>query len=920
MKAKRLLSILLAVVMVMGIMPAFGVMVMAADSLTDSTTNVTLTANDQGYYQIGTANELIAFANLVNSGNTAINGILTADVTLNENLESKLTITTTGYAFNYGKATLKSGQTVNEWAAIGTEENAYTGTFDGDGHSVIGLYVNKTDSASKNNGLFGYVNGGTIKNVTVEDSYICAYSQMGGIVGLLYSGTVENCHCNDTWLKSSNGYMGGIVGYTPQGGSNISISDCSSNVVYYQYGNSGGIAGSLRKANIDNCVFTGELKGTSDYSGGIVGSLMGGSITNCTNNGIVKGGDRTGGIAGTSTGNITNCTNNGVITTASDSAYIGGIVGDFYGNSSTDLREITNCTNNGTVTQTGNNSYLSVNVGGIAGQVKYATITNCINNADISGAGQEVGGIIGTQGSSNSLIIEKCANYGNITAGGSYAGGIAGKLTYTSLVKDSYNVGDISSNKYPGGIAGFMQGSSSTTDTVEITGCYSAASVTGTKGGGIVGQMNYKTSIRDNYYDSTKFTGSAYGYVINSSSASPVSTANVGKSTAKFASGEICYLMNNSTSEGDLIWYQTLGEDDTPVFTGEIVYYDETNDVYYNDVELTVTIDGETVTVTDRFVVLGIDNGDNTYSLPENVVGYYIDDTFVDAGKYAVEGGEVITTIDFNVTMIDGAQVRYGGGLDENGKVYSGNGLRFLATVDRSEFDAIGYGMRITAEGSSAQTIVDAEKWQDDTTFSVALTDMAESNYIRKFTATPFVKVSYDDGTEKTIYGTGTVTRSIYQVAAGLLKDETQTAYGLSDVLNAYANQTGIRLVVKGGELMANTNYTESGSYKLTEDELHFEVSDAEYDKAGNKYSVILTAIGNAEIITDNDYWYDYIRINNNNSLIKDKVTVEKVEGSDKAVKVTFAADGLIERPSDASDNKIPDNAGDNFDSESGGI
>ncbi|MBQ8541549.1 MAG: carboxypeptidase regulatory-like domain-containing protein [Clostridia bacterium] len=332
-----------------------------------------------------------------------------------------------------------------------------------------------------------------------------------------------------------------------------------------------------------------------------------------------------------------------------------------------------------------------------------------------------------------------------------------------------------------------------------------------------------------------------------------------------------------------------------------------------------VTVDGESVT-TDGYIVLGIDNGDGTYSLPANVVGYYMNDDFVDAGKYAVVGGEVINTVGFNVTMVNGAQVRYGGGLDENGKVKAGNGLRFLAEVDRSNFDATAYGMRITAEGSSAETIVAAEKWQNDTTFSVAITDMAESNYIRKFTATPYVVVTYDDGTEKTIYGTDTVTRSIYQVAAGLLKDETQLGYGLSDVLNAYANQSGIRLVVKDGELKANTSYTAKGAYELTENELHFAVSDAAYDAAGNKYSVILTAVGNAEIITDNNYWYEYIRINNNNSLIKDKVTVEKVEDNDKAVKVTFAADGLIERPSDSNDNTTPDDNDDGFDGETEGF
>ncbi len=219
--------------------------------------------------------------------------------------------------------------------------------------------------------------------------------------------------------------------------------------------------------------------------------------------------------------------------------------------------------------------------------------------------------------------------------------------------------------------------------------------------------------------------------------------------------------------------------------------------------------------------------------------------------------------------------------------------------------------MKLTAEGSTMETIVAAEKWQDDTTFTVALTDMAESNYIRKFTATPYVVVKYDDGTEKTIYGTDTVTRSIYNISAGLLTNDEEYADDLIAVLNAYVNQTGIRLVIGeiGGEIKAH-----SAKYG---DTLHFAVSDAAYDSAGNAYSVILTAQGNAKIITDNDFWYEYIRINNNNSLIRDKVTVERVEGTVDAVKVVFYADGLIERPADKNDNTTTDPAEDYFDGES---
>ncbi len=538
--------------------------------------------------------------------------------------------------------------------------------------------------------------------------------------------------------------------------------------------------------------------------------------------------------------------------------------------------------------------YAHQSVGAICGD-SYGKIENCYSNAYIATTkGWQVGGICGYLGGE---IIGCC--FDGEVAGARMVGGIAGYVYDVALIEDCYNTAAVYGQFQVGGICG------ATWNEVDIKNCYNIGQVrTCSDSGAICGNLKKISTVENCYYEEGCHT-TGVGTISES-------TVTSCESKSDFSTGEVTYLLNNGVTDGSQAWYQTLGEDNYPQFSGKTIFYDGTE--YFNGV--TITLDG-VETETDGTIVLGIDNTDGTYSLPENTVGYYIDDTFVDAGKYAVEGGEVITTVDFNVTMLTGAQVRYGGGLDENGKVYSGNGLRFLAQVDRSGFDAEGYGMKITAEGSTVETLVDAKKWQDDTTFSVALTDMAESNYIRKFTATPFVKVKCDNGTEKTIYGTQTVTRSIYQVAAGLLKDETQTAYGLSDVLNAYANQTGIRLVVKDGELKANTSYTTNGAYRLTEEELHFEVSDAEYDAAGNKYSVILTALGNAEIITDNDFWYDYIRINNNNSLIKDKVTVESVEGNSKAVKVTFAADGLIERPADKNDNTIPDNAGDGFDGES---
>ena len=303
-----------------------------------------------------------------------------------------------------------------------------------------------------------------------------------------------------------------------------------------------------------------------------------------------------------------------------------------------------------------------------------------------------------------------------------------------------------------------------------------------------------------------------------------------------------------------------------------------------------------------------------------------------DAMSYGVSGEYgIYTSLELGVSIIDGAQVRIGGGVAEKGIIDSESGLRFIGQNNMSDTlsgiviseyfhgkeysDGYSIGVEITAEGNENAIYIPALKWQDESNgiFSAAVTNLESSNFNRKYTARVYVEYN-----NVKLFNSSSITRSIYCVAAGLLmKSSDEDTEKFINVLNAYVNQTGIRLVVKDGELMANTKYTANGSYKLTEEELHFTVSGAEYDEAGNSYSVILTAQGNAEIITDGDYWYDYIRINNNNSLVRDKVTVELVDGNSKAVKLTFKADGLIQRPTDKNDNKVTDPGDGDFDTES---
>ena len=68
-----------------------------------------------------------------------------------------------------------------------------------------------------------------------------------------------------------------------------------------------------------------------------------------------------------------------------------------------------------------------------------------------------------------------------------------------------------------------------------------------------------------------------------SSECSLTSSRAEAKSREQFSSGEVCYLLNNEVTDGTQAWYQTIGTDKLPMFSGGIVYYNETASTpYYN--------------------------------------------------------------------------------------------------------------------------------------------------------------------------------------------------------------------------------------------------------------------------------------------------------------------------------------------------
>ena len=227
---------------------------------------------DSKSYAIKTADELVGFSLLVNGS--------------------------TGTRENFEGWTLTLADNINldgiAWTPIG-QSNAFSGTFDGKGHTIEDMSANVTSGYA---GLFGNVRG-TVKNVQVTGSVTASGNvrAAGGIVGYSAGGTVQNCLSKvNISAPQVNCPVGGVVGES----SNKPNDNTASSTV-------------------NLCWNEGTVTGGSDSTGGIVGKNSKGTVTNCANFGEVKGSSTAGGIVGR--GAVANSYNLGDVTGAEGSAY-----------------------------------------------------------------------------------------------------------------------------------------------------------------------------------------------------------------------------------------------------------------------------------------------------------------------------------------------------------------------------------------------------------------------------------------------------------------------------------------------------------------------------------------------------------------------------------------------------------------------
>lgn len=410
---------------------------------------------------------------------------------------------------------------------IGSSSTKFSGTFDGKNHTISNL-----KTSGQYSGLFGYVNGATIQNLTVNVTNNAGATSAGGLVGAVNgTTTIRNCTVNGT--ISGTHQVGGFVGFA-QGvyqdntlvlPCNLTIEGCINNATvtttsqasdnnrtsvggFVGYVNAGATVtiksyidenGKTKKSTNNGKISTAssaDNKGVGGFVGYSYGKI---TLTDCVNekNATITGKERVGGLVGyigkadsdsQKEMVISGCENKAAVTSNStnDVYGIGGIVGYNSGHKVA----ITNCINSGAITGTHETA-------GIIGYSDHSDISGCTNSGAVSGFAT-VGGIVGKMGGGS---IVSCKNTATVKASkardidgdgnldGAYLGGIAGWIA--GNVNNCYNSGTVTTetswgnSNIVGGIVGFLVNGKT------VSYCYNSGNVVGSDNiGGIVGINN----------------------------------------------------------------------------------------------------------------------------------------------------------------------------------------------------------------------------------------------------------------------------------------------------------------------------------------------------------------------------------------------------------------------------------------------
>lgn len=304
------------------------------------------------------------------------------------------------------------------WQPIGVESSKFKGVFNGNGHTIYGMTINRP--SGKGIGFFGYVDGATVSNLTIEGD-IVAHQDVGGFAGNAQNSTFDKCTFKGT-IKADES-LGGIVGS----------------------------AGSI--SNFTSCATLGSTITGGINAGGIVGYTNSSSYDKCEMQGCITGTEKLGGIVGNADNHLYSLQNSLVRATITGTNQLGGLVGYQYG---------------GDISQFSKNSFYGKingesNIGGLVGRISgpsdwYSnTYSNNYSISDLNGSGDYVGGLVGYCSNENfSNFTDNYHSgevYGNSNVGGLF-GHLSNHYTGRTYINTNISIGSVYGSKNVGGIAG----------------------------------------------------------------------------------------------------------------------------------------------------------------------------------------------------------------------------------------------------------------------------------------------------------------------------------------------------------------------------------------------------------------------------------------------------------------------------------
>ena len=433
-----------------------------------------LTYDDVTIFKISEAKQLAGLAKLVNSGVSFEDKVIKIQDTITLGKFVERENETDPYVLEEGF----------EWTPIGTQENPFKGTFDGQNNVIKGIYINRTNSFV---GLFGEVIG-EVKNVNIGESYIKGTSNVGSIAGKI-TGNADYCLSSATIVTDVNankigGLFGEVVG-TEEVQSIISncsttdslkliVNESATAGVTYEVGGILGIA--KQNVLVENCYNRASIKASASYVGGVAGlAVENVVISRAYNDGEI---------------NIIN-------TTAEAEECIGGVVGCVATDSS---------------------------------------VLNSYNQKDIMTTANYVGGVIGR---ANNVEIDNCYNKSKVV-GFKNVGGVVGSLEAKSVVSDAHNEGQVMASSFKDELCENFGGVLGNNYDSEINYCYNNGTV-------IYAEKEEQPEGQEPVVEEdvlTKYVGGVVGKSIKGNISVVFNTGAVGDLNASYVAGVIAYNEN----------------------------------------------------------------------------------------------------------------------------------------------------------------------------------------------------------------------------------------------------------------------------------------------------------------------------------------------------------------------------------------